>query len=209
MPDAAPDAIADSLVYVVDDDGDLCNAVTRLLRRHGYASEPFLNPAALIAAQEAKPAHCIVTDVMMGDLDGFGLADRVRAMDASTAIIFMTAWPTTGNAVDAVRRYGGLDYLDKPLDERRLLASVHEGICWSARQREAMSRTARLTRREREVLDLLVVGQSSKMVAATLGLSPKTIEDHRASIMAKTGANGLAQLIALTRPASLNNNGRP
>lgn len=205
MPDGTTNC---PLVYVVDDDADLCRAVARLLRRSGYAAGPFLDPAALIKAHTIQPAHCIVTDVMMGDLDGFGLADRILALDGGTAIIFMTAWPTTANAVDAVRCYGGVDYLDKPLDEDRFLASVREGVDWSIRRRDALSRTAHLTRRERDVLDLLVQGQSSKMVAATLGLSPKTIEDHRASIMAKTGANGLAQLIALTRAASLHRTAR-
>jgi len=185
------------LVYVVDDDGDLCNAVARLLRRNGYAAEPFLDPAQLLDIYSNQPAHCIVTDIMMGDLDGFGFADHVRDLDPAVAIIFMTAWPTTANAVDAVRHFGGLDYLEKPLDEARLLASVDEGVSWSIRKRQAAARMARLTVREREVLDLLVKGQSNKMIAAGLGLSPKTIEDHRASIMAKTATSGLAQLIAL------------
>lgn len=186
-----------SLVYVVDDDRDLGNAVARLLRRNGYAAEPFLEPQLLLEAYAAEPAHCIVSDIMMGDMDGFGFADTLRAQDPGASIIFMTAWPTTANAVDAVRQYGGLDYLEKPLDEERLLNAVAEGVSWSRRQREINARVARLSRREREVLDLLVRGQSNKMIAATLGLSPKTIEDHRAAIMAKTGSNGLSQLIAL------------
>lgn len=185
------------LVYVVDDDGDLCNAVARLLRRNGYDAEPFMDPLALIAAYSVEPAHCVVTDIMMGDLDGFDFADRLRAMDASAALIFMTAWPTTTHAVDAVRRHGGLDYLEKPLDEQRLLCALEEGTRWSIRKREAAARLARLTQRERQVLDLLVKGQSNKMIAAELNLSPKTIEDHRSAIMTKTGTIGLAQLIAL------------
>jgi two-component system CheB/CheR fusion protein len=197
MSEVRADSANSALVYVVDDDGDLGNAVTRLLRRQGYVAEPFLDPAVLIETYSSEQAHCIITDVMMGDMDGFVFAENIRKMDPAAAIIFMTAWPTTANAVDAVRRYGGLDYLEKPLDEERLLASVKEGVRWSIRQREVAARTARLTRREREVLDLLVKGQSNKMIAASLGLSPKTIENHRASIMAKTGAGGLAQLIAL------------
>lgn len=190
---------ASVLIYVVDDDHDLCNAVARLLRRNGYVAEPFLDPGALIKVYAAEPAHCIITDIMMGDMDGFDFADRIRTLDQAVAIIFMTAWPTTANAVDAVRRYGGLDYLEKPLDEDRLLASVAEGVNWAVRRRTVLRRTERLTPREREVLDLLVVGQSNKMIAAALGLSPKTIEDHRAAIVSKTGANGLAQLIELVR----------
>lgn len=194
-----PSSSPRGIVYVVDDDRDLGAAVSRLLGRHGHAAEPFLDPALLLSVYGDAPAHCIVTDIMMGDLDGFGFADRVREIDPAVAIIFMTAWPTTANAVDSVRRYGGLDYLEKPFDEARLVAAVAEGVAWSRQQRAMRARTAMLTPRERAVFDLLVLGHSNKVVAAMLGLSPKTIEDHRAAIVAKTGANGLAQLIALSR----------
>ncbi|WP_375271341.1 response regulator transcription factor [Sphingomonas sp.] len=190
-------------IYVVDDDRDLGASVARLLQRHGFCAEPFLDPAPLLAlyadACVTGAAHCIVTDVMMGDIDGFAFADRMRAIDPGVAIIFMTAWPTTANAVDSVRRYGGLDYLEKPIDEDRLLAAVTEGVAWSAGRRAALERTARLTVRERQVFDLLVEGHPNKVVADRLGLSPKTVEDHRAAVLAKTGASGLAALIALSR----------
>lgn len=186
-----------ALVYVVDDDPDLGGAVARLLTRHGHAAEPFLDPNLLLEVYTSAPAHCIVTDVMMGDLDGFTFADRVRALDPAVALVFMTAWPTTANAVDSVRHYGGLDYLEKPLDETRLLTAVAEAVAWSTARRRIIQRTAMLTTREREVYEWLIRGYSNKEVAARLSLSPKTIEDHRAAIVAKTGANGLAQLIAL------------
>ena len=109
----------------------------------------------------------------------------------------MTAWPTVPSAVDAVRRYGGLDYLEKPVDEPRLLAAIREGVAWSRRHRARLERTARLTPREQQVFALLIRGLSSKAIAAELKLSPKTIEDHRAQIAAKTGTSGLAQLIEL------------
>jgi FixJ family two-component response regulator len=186
-------------IYVVDDDRDLGASVARLLARHGHAAEPFLDPQLLLGVYCAAPAQCVVTDVMMGDMDGFAFADRLRAIDPAVAIIFMTAWPTTANAVDSVRHYGGLDYLEKPIDEDRLLAAVAEGVAWSRRTRAANERTASLTRRERQVFDLLVQGHSNKAVAAALDLSPKTVEAHRAAIVLKTGANGLAQLIALVQ----------
>lgn len=187
----------DPKVYVVDDDADLGATVARLLCRHGFGAQSFLDPVRLLDIYAPAPAACIVTDVMMDDLDGFGFADRVRVIDPAVAIIFMTAWPTTANAVDSVRRHGGIDYLEKPLDEARLLAAVSEGVDWSVRKRQQLARTATLSPREREVFDLLVQGHSNKVIAAMLELSPKTVEDHRASIISKTGANGLAQLIAL------------
>lgn len=187
----------DTVAFVVDDDRDLGASIARLLRRHGFAAEPFLDPQALLDVYERGAAHCIVTDVMMGDLDGFTLSDRIRTLDPGVAIVFMTAWPTTANAVDSVRRYGGLDYLEKPIDEVRLIAAIREGATWSRRRRDIARRTATLTPRERQVFDLLVQGHPNKVVADRLGLSPKTIEDHRAAVIAKTGANGLARLIAL------------
>ena len=200
-----------AIVYVVDDDCDLGASLARLLNRSGYRAEPFADPAQLLAAYTAAPASCVLTDVMMGEIDGFAFADQLRRIDPATAIIFMTAWPKVSNAVDAVRRYGGLDYLDKPVDEQRLLAAVHEGVQWS-RRRAQLERTARLTPREQEVFALLVRGLSSKAIAAELKLSPKTIEDHRAQIAAKTGTSGLAQLIELaggTAPDTMPGEGAP
>jgi FixJ family two-component response regulator len=193
-----------AIVYVVDDDCDLGASLARLLNRSGFAAEPFVDPAQLLAAYTAAPAACILTDVMMGDLDGFAFADRLREIDPATSIIFMTAWPTVSSAVDAVRRYGGLDYLEKPVDEQRLLAAVGEGVAWSRRRRAQLERTARLTPREQDVFALLVRGLSSKAIAAELSLSPKTVEDHRAQIAAKTGTSGLAQLIELAGGATPN-----
>lgn len=185
------------LIYVVDDDPDFGGSVARMLRRAGFAAEPFVCPAQLLEAYPEAPAACIVTDVMMGELDGFNFADRLREIDPATAIIFMTAWPTTANAVDSIRRYGGLDYLEKPIDDQRLLNAVQEGVAWSAKRRRQLTQTSRLTPRERDVFALVVKGLSTKAIAMELGLSPRTIDDHRTQISIKTGAANLAQLIAL------------
>ena len=185
------------LVYIVDDDADLGASLARLLRRAGFAAEPFLDPEQLLHAYAAAPADCIVTDVMMGEMDGFAFADHLRAMDRAAAIIFMTAWPSTSSAVDSIRLYGGIDYLEKPVDEVRFVTAVAEGIEWSGKRRAKLARTARLTPRERDVFALLVRGLSNKAIAAELNLSPKTVEDHRANISTKTGTSGLAQLISL------------
>lgn len=189
---------ASELVYVVDDDQDLAASVARLLRRHEFHAEPFDDPVALLAAYSAAPAACVLTDVMMEQLDGFEFSGRLRALDPGVAIIFMTAWPSTAHAVDSIRVHGGIDYLEKPIDEERLLASVREGLEWSRRSREFSARTATLTRRERDVLALLIRGYSTKAIANELNISARTVDDHRAQISSKTGANSLAKLIALS-----------
>lgn len=188
---------SNDLIYVVDDDQDLAGSVARLLRRHHLHAEPFHDAAALLDAYSEAPAACVLTDVMMEQLDGFEFSNRLRSLDPGVAIIFMTAWPSTAHAVDSIRVHGGIDYLEKPIDEKRLLASVHEALEWSRRSREFAQRTAALTRRERDVLALLVRGLSSKEIASELSISARTVDDHRAQITSKTGANSLAKLIAL------------
>jgi FixJ family two-component response regulator len=187
----------DELIYVVDDDEDLAASIARLLRRHQFHAEPFNDPVALLDAYSAAPAGCVVTDVMMDDLDGFEFSGKLRALDPGVAIVFMTAWPSTAHAVDSIRVHGGVDYLEKPIDEERLLASIRDGLDWSRRAREFAARTSTLTSRERQVLELLVRGYSTKAIASELSISARTIDDHRAQISSKTGANSLAKLIAL------------
>ena len=186
-------------VYVVDDDADLAGSLARLLQRRGFKAEPFSDPVGLLAGFEPATATCVLSDVMMGPQNGFALAEQVRGIDPAAAFIFMTAWPSSSDAVDAVRRHRGFDYLEKPIDEERLVAAVQEAILWSAARRAALERIRPLTRREREVFDLLAQGYSNKAVAAKLSVSPKTVEDHRAAIMSKTDADNIADLIALDR----------
>lgn len=186
-------------VAVLDDDADLAATVARLLIRSGISAQAFIAPQDLLGALPTTAFGCVVSDIQMGEMDGFAFADALRAQAPEVALVFMTAWPTTTHAVDAVRRHGGLDYLEKPIDEGRLIAAVTEGLAWSARARRIAAVSAILTRREREVFDLLVRGYTNKEMAPVLGISERTVEDHRASIVGKTRTNGIAQLIALSR----------
>ncbi|WP_334184047.1 response regulator transcription factor [Novosphingobium sp.] len=198
MTDTAP-----PLVGVLDDDADLAATVARLLGRNGLAARAFVAPQDLLAALPACTFGCVISDIQMGEMDGFAFADALRMRDPAVALVFMTAWPTTTHAVDAVRRHGGLDYLEKPIDEARLLAAVREGLAWSARERRIAALTDQFTRRERQVFDLLIRGHSNKEIAERLTISARTVEDHRAAIVAKSRTNGLAQLVALSRGETL------
>jgi two-component system response regulator FixJ len=189
-------------IYVVDDDADLALSLSRLLQRNGHHAEAFSCSNLILSNYAPGTGTCILADIMMGPDDGFSLAARIRAIDASAAFVFMTAWPNTADAVDAIRRHGGFDYLEKPIDENRLLAAVEEALRWSTRKRSSLDRIRRFTRREREVFELLVQGLSNKAVAGRLQVSPKTVEDHRAAIMLKTAAESLAELIGIARGIS-------
>lgn len=188
-----------AMVHVLDDDADLGAAVARMLARQGFVTQAFDDPSALLAAYPDRTAHAVVTDVMMGEWHGFEFAERLRALDPHVAILFMTAWPSAAHAVDSVRLHGGIDYLDKPIDEARLCTSLREGVAWSMERRAAARRLGDLSPRERQVFDLMVQGHGNKAMAGLLGLSPKTIEDHRAAVFLKTQTQSVAQLIALSR----------
>ncbi|NQE63159.1 response regulator transcription factor [Caulobacter sp. RHG1] len=186
------------VVFVVDDDADLAESLARLLRRQGLRTHSFVTVDAFFA-HPARPrgGACLLSDVMLGEVDGFQVARRARQADPALSVVFITAWPKTTDAVDAIRRFGGIDYLEKPLDEARLLAAVTEGLAWSRARRQASDRVATLSGRERQVLQMIARGLSSKMVALELDLSAKTVEDHRTAIRAKTGAVSLPDLIVL------------
>ena len=186
-----------SKVYVIDDDADLAHSIGRLLERRGYRVEVFTGAEEILRARSEPQPACALVDVMLGDQDGFAVADLLRQKEPATAVVFMTAWPKTMSAVDAVRRHAGVDYLEKPIDEGRLFEALIEGLSKSAERLNASLLFRSLSSREREVLDLLVQGNSNKAVGVELQISVKTVENHRAAVMQKTGASCLADLIRL------------
>jgi FixJ family two-component response regulator len=191
-------SISNLTVYVIDDDPDFAASLTRLLRSAGYTAEPFSDPGALLDAYALEPADCVVSDVMMGEIDGFAFCEQLQAIDNCVRVIFVTGWPSTSAAVKAVRQFDAADYLEKPVNEEALLQAVARAAAEGCRRREIQRRTAVLTGREQQVLSLLVRGFSTKEIARELDISPRTVEIHRAQIASKTGARTLAAMIALS-----------
>ncbi len=188
---------ANSTVYVIDDDPDFAASLARLLRCAGYKAEPFSNPQDLLEAYSAEPADCIVSDVMMGEMDGFAFSTHLHEIDDCVRVIFVTGWPSTSAAVKAVREFDAADYLEKPLNEEALLNAVSDAAAEGARRRNIRQRMAVLTGREQQVLSLLQRGFSTKEIARELDISPRTVEIHRSQIASKTGARTMAALLAL------------
>jgi FixJ family two-component response regulator len=184
-------------VHVVDDDVDLALSVARLLARHGFSASAYHDARSFLAHAAIDGASCLVSDVMIGETNGLDLARQVRQSRPTMAVLFMTNWPRVTDAVEAIRDLDGIDYLEKPLDQDRLIGAVARGLAWSAARYAREQKLVSLSSRERQIFDLLVRGRTNKTVAAQLGLSIKTVEDHRAAIMRKTGALSLAQLIDL------------
>lgn len=186
-----------STVYVIDDDADFAASLARLLRGAGYKAEPFNNPQNLLEAYSVEPADCVVSDVMMGEMDGFAFSTALHKIDDCVRVIFVTGWPSTSAAVKSIREFDAADYLEKPLNEESLLKAVAAAAAEGARRRVIRHRMAVLTGREQQVLSLLQRGFSTKEIARELDISPRTVEIHRSQIASKTGARTLAAMLAL------------
>lgn len=186
-------------VVVVDDDHDLAKSISRLLLRSGYHVSTFLNAEALLGQLPDLAPHCILTDVMMDDLDGFQLAGKIHAIFPSTAIVFMTAWPNVGDAVRAFQRFKGVNYLQKPMLPAVLLEAIDSAVTWSRPRLSAINATKNLTARELDVLSRLAKGFSNKQIAFDLGLSTKTIEHHRATLLGKFHGLDLPSIFEIWR----------
>ena len=193
-------------IHVVDDDAAIRDSLRVLLEASGFAVQTHATATALLAAAPDL-AGCVLTDMRMPAMDGLELQRRLNEHGARLPVIVMTGQGDIPIAVRAMRA-GAVDFLEKPLNDDRLLEAVRRALEASVRLAEARSNAAKaldllatLTPREREVLDLLVTGLSNKAIANELGSSPRTVEVHRARILEKLHARSLPELVRLVLAA--------
>ena len=205
--DSAPAVRA---VHVIDDDDAVRRALAMLFRSAGIRAET--HPSGL-AFLEALPSFreeavgCVLTDVRMPGLDGLELLRRLKQGGFRRPVVVMTAHGDVSTAVRAMKA-GAVDFVEKPFDDEALLASVAAALkptqaCGPAGAGDAAARIAALSPRERDVLDLLMAGKPNKLIARELGLSPRTVEVHRARLMARLGVGSLAEAVRLAVQAEL------
>lgn len=189
-------------VHVIDDDRAVRRSLECLLHAAGF--EAIAHESAidfLDKAAEASPG-CLVVDVRMPGMDGLELQDRLNRLGFRVPVIVMTGHADVPAAVQAMKA-GAVDFIEKPCDDQRLLAAVEQALAvseWVARDREraeAAERIAALSPRERQVLDGLQAGRANKMIAHDLGLSVRTVEVHRARMLARLGVRSLAPAVRL------------
>lgn len=206
MPETPAKAVCPDTVYVVDDDDAVRESLVFLLQQAGYAVHAYAGGAALL---DAAPAGygCIVSDYRMPGMDGLELQAALSAQGVRLPVIMMTAHGEVPVAVRAMRA-GAIDFLEKPVGGQTLLDAVDRALSASraavaaaARALDAVDRLARLTPREREVLDLLVAGRTNKEIGRVLGASPRTIDVHRARVFHKMEADTLPDLVRLVQAA--------
>ena len=196
--------MSDATVFIVDDDQAVARSLRWLIETVRLKVETFASAQTFLDGYDASKPGCLVLDVRMPGMSGLELQERLAARRTyHVPIIFITGHGDVQMAVRAVQA-GAYDFVEKPFNDQDLLDRVQRAIAHDAVQRErARDREAlralfdALTPREREVLDLVVQGQSNKAVANALGISAKTIEFHRARLMDKLHARSVTDLVKL------------
>ncbi len=209
-PSAGPVAEA-ATIHVVDDDAAVRDSLRFLLEQEGRSVRIYDAAAALLAALLAAgpaPCGCVLTDFQMPGIDGLQLQERLAAQGIALPVIVMTGHGDVPAAVRAMKA-GAVDFLEKPFETTRLLDAIgraldanQRALARAARAAGARARIARLTPREREVLDLLAAGSATKEIALALGASPRTIDVHRARVFQKLQVDTLPDLVHLLLSAN-------
>jgi FixJ family two-component response regulator len=195
-------------VFIVDDDPHVRNAVTVLMQSVGLPLVAYSTATEFLEKYDGRPG-CLVLDVRMPGMSGLELQQRLNEQGRPLSIIMMTGHADVPMTVRAVKA-GAIDFLEKPFNDQVLLERVHQAIEQNLRARQVqvqrdvvLARMAELTKREREVLELVVRGETNKDIAKQLNISRKTLDIHRAKVMSKMEAESIAQLVNMTRLAQM------
>ncbi len=188
-------------VHVVDDDEAVRDSLRWLICSVNLKVETYASAAEFLDDYREGDAGCLVTDVRMPGQSGLDLQKEMKARAINLPVIIVTGHGDVDMAVRAMKE-GAFDFVEKPFNDQDLLDTIQKAVTRgvedkknSIRQMEIMARLDRLTPRERQVLGMIVAGESNKGVAHHLGISDKTVEAHRAKVMEKMEARSLAELM--------------
>lgn len=198
---------SDPTVFIVDDDPAIRQAMEFLMRSVDMKCQIYRSADEFFSAGDATGSGCLVLDIRMPGMSGLELQERLRERGSSLPIIFITGHADVPMAVDAMQK-GAFDFIQKPFRDQDLLERIAAAMkaerakrAEHERKSDVVDRLARLTPREREVMNLVVSGKPNKVVAYELGVSQRTVEIHRARVMDKMGARSLADLVRMTLEA--------
>jgi two-component system CheB/CheR fusion protein len=209
VPSVTPsDDSSSPTVFVVDDDPAQCAMMLELLALNGLRAEAYASSEAFLEANRTSRKGCLVVDAMMQGIGGIGLLERLKDERTDLPAIMITGFGDVPMAVSAMKA-GAVDFIEKPVNPEELIASIESAldrtngsVKWSEQKTAAAKRIANLTPRERSIMDLVLAGHPSKNIAADLGISQRTVENHRASIMKKMGSKSIPALVRLVLAAT-------
>lgn len=188
-------------VYLVDDNDGFRESTAWLLETAGFEVDAFASGADFVESfgteRHGQASECLVSDIRMPQMSGLQLQDELRHRGIVLPLVFVTAHGDVPLAVEAMRK-GASNFLEKPFSEEAIVEAIHAALA-SARSRNATGAQgellAKLSPRERQVLDLVVASKPNKVIADILGISIKTVELHRSNMMNKLGVRSLPELM--------------
>jgi two-component system response regulator DctR len=191
-------------VFVVDDDAAVRDSIAELVESVGLKAEGFESASAFLETYRPERPGCLVLDVRMAEMSGLELQQRLADSGAGIPVIMLTGHGDVPMAVQAMKA-GAADFLQKPYREQALLDSINAALSVDATSRRSgfaadnfAGRLSELTDREREVLDHLLAGRTSKETAKALEISPRTVEAHRRNLLLKFGVSSAKGLMRLS-----------
>ncbi len=190
-------------VYVIDEQEDLITRLAPLFRSIKLNVQPYSSALDFLDFYDGSTLGCLLVDARAPGMNGLDLLEHLHQRNALTPVIIMSASADVSMAMQAIH-LGAYDFLERPLNEQMLLDCVQKAIAYSSavdsyqhETRKILRRLSRLTPREREVMSRVVRGQLNKQIASALSLKTKTIEQYRAQVMDKSGAQSLAELVKM------------
>ncbi len=198
-----------SVVAIIDDDASIRRSLARLFTSSGHEPRVFACAQEFLDASGCDGIACVVSDLRMPGVNGLELQETLLAKCPEVSIIFITGHGNVASSVTAMKA-GAVDFLEKPVKAEMLLSAVDRAIERTQKLKANLAEIgylsscyATLTAREREVFALVATGLLNKQVGAQLGAAEKTIKQHRARVMAKMGAESLADLVKMAERLDL------
>jgi two-component system response regulator FixJ len=190
-------------IFVVDDEADIRDSLRLLMRSVGLKTETFASAQEFLGAYDSSRPGCLILDVRMPGMSGPELQEKLRKNEINIPIIIITGHGDVPTAVRTMKA-GAIDVIEKPFSDQLLLDRVQQALERDATDRKERAereriatRLARLTPREREVMEGIVDGKLNKVIAADLGLSTRTVEIHRSRIMEKMQVRSVSNLVQM------------
>ncbi len=203
--------VDEPIVFILDDEEEVARSLRWLIESVGYRTQLYYRSNDFLMAYQAHQRGCLVVDIRMPHISGLELQIILNKNNINLPIIFITGHGDIAMAVRAMKA-GAVDFLTKPLNNQVLLESINKAIQLDAKthselklSHEVTQREERLTPREREVMELMLMGKLTKAIAYQLNISTHTAEIHRSRVLRKMNVKSLAELISLViknRPAS-------
>jgi len=201
--------MAEPTIFVVDDDEAVSHSLHMLLTAQGFAVKTFASAQEFLDAPLVLGEGVLLLDIRMPGLSGLDLQKKLRARRDNLPVVFITAFGDVPLAVEAMKA-GAVDFIEKPFTKAVILNSIGRALDLGAQARsedrfaaDAKVRVESLTPRERQVLERVVTGRQSKIIAFELGISVRTVENHRARIMGKMEAESVSHLVRMALAAGV------